>query len=209
MRTAADFYRLREEQLLELEGFGELSARNLLAAIEASKRAAVRARAVRARDRGGGRGDGAQPRPALPRRSTRCSPRRRGDRSRLPGWARRWPRSIRCAARRRAHARADRGPARRSGLRFDEEGPPPSEGPLAGKTLVLTGTLPDWSREQATERIMAAGGRVTGSVSEEDRLRRRRREPGLEAREGRAPRRARCSTRRACASCSISRRRSR
>ena len=37
MRTPADFYRLREEQLLELEGFGELSARNLLAAIEASK----------------------------------------------------------------------------------------------------------------------------------------------------------------------------
>ena len=38
-------------------------------------------------------------------------------------------------------------------------------GAAAGKTLVLTGTLPDWSREQATERIMAAGGRVTGSVS--------------------------------------------
>jgi DNA ligase (NAD+) len=46
-----------------------------------------------------------------------------------------------------------------------EEGPPPGEGPLAGKTLVLTGTLPDLTREQATERILAAGGRVTGSVS--------------------------------------------
>ena len=51
------------------------------------------------------------------------------------------------------------------GLCFSEEGPAPSEGPLAGKTLVLTGSLPDWSREEATERIMAAGGRVTGSVS--------------------------------------------
>jgi DNA ligase (NAD+) len=51
------------------------------------------------------------------------------------------------------------------GLRFSEDGPAPSEGPLAGKTLVLTGSLPDWSREEATERIMAAGGRVTGSVS--------------------------------------------
>jgi DNA ligase (NAD+) len=54
---------------------------------------------------------------------------------------------------------------REIGLRFQEEGPPPSEGPLAGKTLVLTGSLPDWSREEATQRIMAAGGRVTGSVS--------------------------------------------
>ncbi|MGD1059459.1 MAG: NAD-dependent DNA ligase LigA, partial [Solirubrobacteraceae bacterium] len=35
--TAADFYRLREEQLLELERFGELSVKNLLAAIERSK----------------------------------------------------------------------------------------------------------------------------------------------------------------------------
>jgi DNA ligase (NAD+) len=54
---------------------------------------------------------------------------------------------------------------RQLGLQFHEEGAPPSEGPLAGRTLVLTGTLPDWSRETATERITAAGGRVTGSVS--------------------------------------------
>ena len=51
------------------------------------------------------------------------------------------------------------------GLQLREQGPPPSEGLLADKTLVLTGTLPHWSREQATERIMAAGGRVTGAVS--------------------------------------------
>ncbi len=38
-------------------------------------------------------------------------------------------------------------------------------GPLAGKTLVLTGTLPTLSRQEATDLIVAAGGRVTGSVS--------------------------------------------
>ena len=51
------------------------------------------------------------------------------------------------------------------GLRMEQDGPPPGEGPLAGQTLVLTGTLPELTREQATERILAAGGRVTGSVS--------------------------------------------
>ena len=39
------------------------------------------------------------------------------------------------------------------------------EGPLTGKTLVITGTLPTLSRQQATDLIEAAGGKVTGSVS--------------------------------------------
>jgi len=51
------------------------------------------------------------------------------------------------------------------GVTMALEGPPPGEGPLAGKTFVLTGTLPDLTREQATERIEAAGGRVTSGVS--------------------------------------------
>jgi len=36
---------------------------------------------------------------------------------------------------------------------------------LAGKTFVLTGTLPTWSREEASSQIIAAGGKVSGSVS--------------------------------------------
>jgi DNA ligase (NAD+) len=54
---------------------------------------------------------------------------------------------------------------RAEGVVMELEGPPPGEGPLAGKTFVLTGTLPDLTREQASERIVAAGGRVTSSVS--------------------------------------------
>jgi DNA ligase (NAD+) len=38
-------------------------------------------------------------------------------------------------------------------------------GALAGKTFVLTGTLPHWTRDEAKERLEAAGARVSGSVS--------------------------------------------
>ena len=37
--------------------------------------------------------------------------------------------------------------------------------PFLGKTFVLTGTLPTLTREEATAKIEAAGGKVTGSVS--------------------------------------------
>ena len=38
-------------------------------------------------------------------------------------------------------------------------------GVFAGKTFVLTGTLPTLTREEATAKIEAAGGKVSGSVS--------------------------------------------
>ena len=46
-----------------------------------------------------------------------------------------------------------------------EAAPAPSAGPLRGKTLVLTGALESITRDAARQRIRAAGGRVTGTVS--------------------------------------------
>ena len=54
---------------------------------------------------------------------------------------------------------------RAAGVQLRAAGPPPGEGVLAGRTLVLTGSLPQLTREEATERVLAAGGRVTASVS--------------------------------------------
>ena len=55
---------------------------------------------------------------------------------------------------------------RERGLRFEQASDRRTAGgPLDGKTLVLTGSLPGLSRDEATRRIKAAGGKVTNSVS--------------------------------------------
>ena len=54
---------------------------------------------------------------------------------------------------------------RKAGLTFEHAVIKKSAGPLAGKTFVLTGTLPNLAREDAKARIESAGGKVTGSVS--------------------------------------------
>lgn len=161
--TAGDFYRLTGPQLVELEGFGELSAQNLLHALERSKERPFarvlfalgieevgevtgRNLAQRFRDIDG---------------LLAATPEQIAD---TPGVGEKMAALI-SAQLAEERMRALIEDLRAIGLRFAEQGPAPSEGPLNGKTLVLTGTLPEWSREHATERIMAAGGRVTSSVS--------------------------------------------
>jgi DNA ligase (NAD+) len=163
VRTAADFYRLSEEQLLGLEGFGELSTRNLLAAIDRSRERPF-ARVLFAL--------GIEEVGEVTARNLTltfpdidsllaASPE---DIAHTPGIGEKMAGSIREQLDDQ-RMRALIADLRQIGLRFRAEGTPPSRGPLAGTTVVLTGTLPELSREEATERIVAAGGRVTGSVS--------------------------------------------
>lgn len=51
------------------------------------------------------------------------------------------------------------------GLRLDEPASAPATGAFTGMTVVITGTLPTLSRAEAKQRIIAAGGKVTDSVS--------------------------------------------
>jgi DNA ligase (NAD+) len=57
---------------------------------------------------------------------------------------------------------------RDAGVHWDETEPVAHAGkdqPLGGNTYVLTGTLESMTREEASERLMALGAKVTGSVS--------------------------------------------
>ncbi|MCW3030140.1 MAG: ligA, partial [Solirubrobacterales bacterium] len=163
VKTAGDFYRLTEQQLVELDGFGEISSRKLLAALEASKERPF-ARVLFAlgiEEVGEVTGRNLAQRFRDIDRLLAATPQ---EIEQTHGVGTKMAASI------HAQLHDERmqeliGDLRQIGLEFAADGPAPSEGRLADKTLVLTGTLPQWSREQATERIMAAGGRVTGSVS--------------------------------------------
>jgi DNA ligase (NAD+) len=161
--TAADYYRLEPEQLIAVEGVGEVSARRLVDAIAASK-ATPFGRvlyAIGLEEVGFITGRNLAQRFGSIDALLDASADEIQD---TPG--------IGPIVAARIHAqlaqpamRALIADLRAQGLRFTADGPAPGTGPLSGKTLVLTGTLPDLTREQATERIAAAGGRVTGSVS--------------------------------------------
>ena len=165
IKDAADIYELDKDRIMSLDGFGEISATSLLANIEASKRqpffrvlyalgipgiGGVNARNLAARfgsmdalleanEEQIAETDGVGPKMANTLIEFLSEDRNREMIERLRGL----------------------------GLQMEQEGGPipGTEGPLAGKTFVITGTLPNLSREVATERLEAAGAKVTNSVS--------------------------------------------
>ncbi|HET8979209.1 MAG TPA: NAD-dependent DNA ligase LigA [Solirubrobacteraceae bacterium] len=163
VRTAADFYDLQAEQIAEQSGFGPVSAEKLVAAVAASREQPfgrlLFALGIEEVGDVTGRNLAQQFRTidALLAADPEAI-------EQTPGVGPKMARTIHDQLHEEAMLRLIED-LRARGLRMEQEGPPPGEGPLAGRTLVLTGTLPDLTREQATERIMAAGGRVTSSVS--------------------------------------------
>jgi DNA ligase (NAD+) len=163
VRTPGDYYRLQAEQLTELEGWGQISAERTVANVAASK------------DRGFGRvlfAVGLEEVGFVTGRNLAQQFRT------IDALLQATPEQIEATqgvgpkmAEKIAEQLADEKmrelirDLREEGVVMELEGPPPGEGPLAGKTFVLTGTLPDLTREQASERIVGAGGRVTSSVS--------------------------------------------
>ncbi len=163
VRTAADFYRLEEDRIAEQPGFGAVSAGKLVQAIEDSKRQpfgrVLYALGIEEVGYVTGRALAQQFRSidAL----LAAAPE---EIEQTPGVGPKMAELIH-AQLADPQMRSLIEDLRAQGLQFEEEGPPPGEGPLADKTFVLTGTLPTLTREQATEMIVAAGGKVTGSVS--------------------------------------------
>jgi DNA ligase (NAD+) len=161
--TAGDFYRLTAEQISELEGYGEISANKLIAAIEAS-----RARpfslvlfAIGIEGVGYVTGRSLAQRFRTIDALTAATPE---EIATTPGIGPIVAQLIHDELR-QPQMQELIADLRALGLQFEDDGPPPGEGVLDGKTFVLTGTLPALTREQATERIVGAGGKVTGSVS--------------------------------------------
>jgi DNA ligase (NAD+) len=163
VKTAGDFYRLDPTQIEQRTGFGEVSARKLVRAIEESKRQpfgrALYALGIEEVGEVTGRNLANQFRTADA--LLEATP---DQIEATPGVG---PKMAHLIHEQLADPQMREliSDLRGEGLRFEQEGPPPGEGPLAEKTFVLTGTLPNLTREQATELIMGAGGKVTGSVS--------------------------------------------
>ena len=163
IHDVADLYRIRSEQLVELDRFAQQSADQLVAAIEASKSRPLSSLLFGL----GIRHVGQTVAVLLARRFRTMQALMQaseGTINDVPGVG---PTIARAVVAFFSEPRnVDLvGRLERSGLTFTEPGAAGGDGALSGRTYVLTGTLPTLSRPEATALIESAGGRVAGSVS--------------------------------------------
>jgi DNA ligase (NAD+) len=162
-RTPAELYTLTEAQLLDLDKFAEKSAKNLLDALEASKQ-----RELWQLIHGLG----------IPHVGKQSAKDLEANFDSLDAIAAATEEQLEAVdgiggiMAQSIHAWFDDAENRRlieqlkaQGLNFESGRQAQAGGPLSGKTLVLTGSLPGMTRDEATRRIEAAGGRTSSSVS--------------------------------------------
>ncbi len=162
VKSVADLYSLTEEQLVDLERFAEKSARTLLAEIERSKKAGL-ARVLM--------GLGIR---FVGERTAELLAEEFGSIDAIMAASAEELERVEEVGPRISEAILDffSRPANRelvqrlkdAGVEMTAEKKQRSA-QLAGLTFVLTGTLPKLTREEAKEKIEAAGGKVAGSVS--------------------------------------------
>jgi len=166
VKTPADLFTLKKEELVELERMGEKSAQNLLDAIEAAKKTSLPRFLFALGIREVGEATAASLAQSLGRFENLVD----ADEERLqavpdvgPVVARRIveffaePHNLEVInSLRNAHK-----------VEWSESDPVdvPEDGPLSGRVFVLTGTLSNMTRDEAKALIVARGGKVTGSVS--------------------------------------------
>ena len=165
VRSLPDLYRLQKEQLLELDGFGEISATNAIEQIEASRTRVPFSRVLLGLNIAGIGWVLAQ---NLARhfetieKLTAAAPEEIAE---VEGFG---PDRAEAVAEWFAddENRALVEELRGLGLNFElSAAERPSEGPLTGRTYVITGTLERFSRNDAQARLEALGAKVTNSVS--------------------------------------------
>ncbi|MBN8463677.1 MAG: NAD-dependent DNA ligase LigA, partial [Dechloromonas sp.] len=164
VRTPADVYKLGLMALANLERMGEKSALNLLEAIERSRRTTL-ARFIFAL---GIRNVGEATAKDLARAFGSLDRLLVADEAALTQVPDVGPIVARCIVEFLAeeHNRQVIDELRAAGVQWEEGEPQTAvSGAFAGKTFVLTGTLPSLAREEAKALIEAQGGKVAGSVS--------------------------------------------
>jgi DNA ligase (NAD+) len=165
VRSLPDLYRLRKEQLLELDGFGEISATNAIEQIEASRQRVPFSRVLLGLNMPGIGWVLAQNLARHFETIERLMAAKPEEIAEVEGFG---PDRAEAVAEwfddeeNRALVEELRAVGLRLAAGEDER---PKEGPLTGNTYVITGTLERFSRDDATARLEALGAKVTGSVS--------------------------------------------
>jgi len=164
VQDGADLYSVTRDDLLSLEGFGDKSVDNLLAAVAAAKQRPL-AQVVAAL---GIRGVGGTVAQLLARRYRSINDLASAPPEEIEAIPGLGPSSARAIVEwfQRSGNRAFVEKLRQAAVLLVQRGPVSgSDGPLAGITFVITGTLASMSRDEATRLIESHGGKVAGNVS--------------------------------------------